>query len=260
MTQPQRQSVQTVRSVRLPPQAPRARLAPVVSLDAERQKRLVAEYTQLVERLVSQTYSKVHFRFSRDELRSAAWLGLFEAHRRFDGTRGIPFAAFAHHRVAGAILDEVRGRDHLARPSRRRQRSLDGVRERLTRRLQREPTDFEVARVAGEDFETFHVRSARQRAQSFLALDDLPTADRQSLTGEDAETPLDLLCRCASSEALATAMRRLPERQQRILALYYGEEKSYKEIGRILGVTESRICQIVRTIHAQLREGLDLCA
>jgi RNA polymerase sigma factor for flagellar operon FliA len=237
------------------PRAP----APVIDLDQARLRRRTMEFAPLIDRIVGKWMSRVGFAFTADDLRSAAWLGLIEAVRRYDSRRGIPFEAFAHHRITGAVLDEIRSHDKLTRPSRRRARALDTVREKLTRRLNREPTDVEVADAAGEAIDTFHKRSARQQAQAVVHLEDLGTDDWQRLVSDDSPSALDGLCEQEQSESLAAAMATLPERVRRILDLYYREEMSYREIGQLLGVTESRICQLVKSAHAQLRAQLDPC-
>ena len=233
-----------------------SKVGTVHSLDALRQRHLIAEYQPLVERIVRKTLARAGFCCTADELRSAGWLGLLEAVRRFDSRRGIPFEAFAQHRVTGAILDEIRTRDRLPRPSRRRARGLEAARQKLTRKLNREPLDSEIARAAGEDLETFHKRSARERAQAILRLDDLPTDGWEHLFADDGPSVLEALCDHERVSGLNTALRSLPERTQRILALYYGEELSYREIGAELGVCESRICQLIKGAQAQLRERL----
>jgi RNA polymerase sigma factor for flagellar operon FliA len=257
---PQPAPVRTLRSVPASALTPaEKRLAPVVNLDAVRQRRLVAEYAPLVDRLVRQAHAKVRFRFAAEELRSAAWVGLLDAHRRFDARRGIPFAAFAQHRIAGSILDEVRGGDTLGRPSRRRSNTIEGIRERLTRRLQREPSDTELARVAGEDLDTYHRRGARQLAQTFLHLEELKIDDSRLTSAVVEKNALDELCDRSDRADLAEAVSALPSRQRTVLSMYYLEEKSYREIGQTLGVTESRVCQIIKSAQRDLRGRLELC-
>jgi RNA polymerase sigma factor for flagellar operon FliA len=237
-----------------------ARPARIHNLTHARHRKILNEYTPLVERAVRQAMSRMGFRCAADELRSAAWTGLLDAISRFDAKRGIPFEAFASHRVNGAILDEVRVWDSLTRPTRRRARDVERIRLRLTRKLNRDPSEEELAQAVGEDLETFHKRSARERSQTVVHMEDLGREGAPAeLTCEEL-SPLDAVCDEEQRENLSAAVALLPERLQRIITLYYQEELSYREIGERLGVTESRVCQLLKGAHAQLREQLDPAA
>ena len=154
-----------------------------------------------------------------DDLIAAGTEGLIQASQRFDEGAGVPFACFAQRRVRGAILDVLRAEDHLSRTDRRRAR--ESVEERLP---------HPAARVA---------------------LDDGP-----EIAGDPRNCPLEAALRREDHGRLAAAIATLPERSQRILTLYYGEELTLRQIGQVFEVTESRVCQIVRAAHDALREQL----
>lgn len=236
-----------------------SRPATVHSLDKARHRKLLTEYGSLVERIARQMHSKMGFHCSVDEMRSAGWIGLMEAARRYDANRGIPFEAFARPRIHGAILDEVRMWDSLPRPARKRAREVENVRRRLTKSLQREPGTEEIARVVGEDLETFHKHAARERAQSIMSVEDLAGGVDVHADREGQLTPLDSFCDFEGVENLNAALAVLPERTRQIVEMYYQEELPYREIGQRLGVTESRVCQILKAALVQLREHLDPC-
>lgn len=219
----------------------------------------VREYLPLVETLSRQAAMKYGFRASLDELRSAAALGLLEAIHRYEDARGIPFGAFARHRISGAILDEVRGKDELSRPARRRAREVEKARKKLVRELKREPAEDELAKACGEKLDEFHRRATLDRAHEVESLDALAPAISESLA-LDEDDALDTLCRAEELHAMGAAVSKLPERVRVILAAYYEDDRSYRDIGEELGVSESRICQIVRGALKQLRAELQPAA
>jgi RNA polymerase sigma factor for flagellar operon FliA len=230
--------------------------ATILNLDGLRKKRLVSLYAPLVERLVHRALIKARYYCDAGELRSAAYLGLIDAAQRYDASRHVPFDAFAQHRINGAILDEMRSRDTLARPTRRRARALELTRTRLTRSLQREPTESELALASGEDLETFRTRAARERAQSVLSLDDVSPRGWEARISSSMPSTLDALCAHERRTELAAAVAQLPERLRGIIKSYYEDDRSYHEIGAVLGVSESRVCQLLKGAHRMLRDRL----
>ncbi len=225
-------------------------------IDLEAEAALVLEYRPLVERIVQQTLARVGHRCEADELRSAGDLGLVEAIRRFDPSRGIPFGGFARHRIVGAILDELRAKDPLGRPTRQRARGVERARQRLVRKLKRDPTEEELARASGEDLETFRRKTARERSQGTVLLEDLPAGSWEDLFPSREPDALENLCEAERRRRLAAAVTALPGRLQKMLAMYYDEELSLKDIGAAFGVCESRICQLLKGAQRELRTAL----
>lgn len=240
----------------IPAVTPRRRAAVCPVREVAEQHRLVLEHQPLVERLVHKALKRVGFCCEADELRSAASVGLMEAAIRWDESRGIPFVAFAQHRIAGSILDELRAKDYLPRPSRQRARALEQARQKLVRKLKREPTEAELAKASSEDLDTFRRRGARERAQSFLSLEALPASRWEEMISHEEPSALDTLCSRERQDELARALLGLPERLRTVLSLYYQEELSYREIGEMLGVCESRICQLIKGAQRTLREAM----
>lgn len=210
-----------------------------------------------LEKLVRGAQSKFGFCLDEGEVRSAAHLGFVEAVRRYDEARGIPFEAFARHRILGSIMDELRGRDRLSRPGRQRAKAVEKQRQKLVKRLAREPTSEELARASGEELETFHKRAARARAQAVELFDDVGPEGWVETVHSDEPDALELLCEAGEQARLVLALKNLPDRVRTMLSLYYQEELSYREIGEIYGVTESRVCQVIRGAQKQLRVLLD---
>jgi RNA polymerase sigma factor for flagellar operon FliA len=195
------------------------------------------------------------------DLTQAGVLGLLDAADKFDLTKGVRFQTYAELRVRGAILDSLRSLDWVPRSVRRLRRELQSAESRLQGRLGRKPTDEELAEVM--KVSPADLRAARDRVRR----SEIASGNSESFDGVVAFTidpsspdPQELLERREIEELLARAIERLPERERLVLALYYHEELTMKEVGRILGVNESRVSQIhgkaVETLRRRLRREL----
>jgi RNA polymerase sigma factor for flagellar operon FliA len=180
-----------------------------------------------------------------DDLIGAGVLGLIDAVDRFDPSRAIPFEAYARTRIQGSILDAMRAEDHLSRRERRASREADRAEDKARMKLGRELTVEEShgARCG--------VPRSLAHSQTFVQIDD---AEDAALANE--EIAFARIAAAQEHERVRELVACLPERERTILALYYEEELTYREIGQVMGVTESRICQILRGIHQTLRKGL----
>lgn len=181
-----------------------------------------------------------------DDLIGAGMLGLIDAADRFDQARGIPFECYARTRVEGAMIDALRAGDHLTRKDRREQREAGKSELKLRSRLHREPTSEELSRARGG------VQEAISHAGTFLSLEEW----NEPTVAEEA-SPFEAVATLQTHALLRDAIQQLPERDQQILSLYYEQELTYREIGKVLGVTESRICQILGALQKRLRVLLD---
>jgi RNA polymerase sigma factor for flagellar operon FliA len=185
-----------------------------------------------------------------DDLIGAGVLGLIDAVDRFDPSRAIPFEAYARTRIQGAILDAMRAEDHLTRRERRKNREADRAEDKLRMKLGRELS-------ADESHRARHgVPRALAHAQTFVPVED---ADDGALAQEE-ESAFARIAAAQEHARVRDLVKKLPQRDQTILSLYYEQELTYREIGRVMGVTESRICQILRGIHQNLRHGLEQAA
>lgn len=182
----------------------------------------------------------------RDELESAALLGLVEAVDRFEPARGIPFEAFAQRRIEWAVLDQLRAVDPLSRLQRRKVRAASTVEAGLHSRLGRAPSTEEV-------------ESARRRilgnagTPRIVALEEVSEAEASPSAGDDSST---VACRTLGRMRLNVELHKLAPRDRQILDLYFGEERTLREVGLTLGVTESRVCQRLSAILDTLRVNL----
>jgi len=214
---------------------------------------LYERYTPLVRRIAMKTVRSLPSSVSLDDLLSAGWIGLAEAlRRRSDTMDEEQFEAYASHRVQGAILDYLRSLDPLSRKLRGASRRISDVTAELTQRFGRAPEEEEIADGLGLSLQDYH-QLLGDIADAGLARLEL-TESVQSLS--EPASPETLASKREIVQQVSEAIDRLPERLRLILGLYYQEDCSLREIGEILGVTESRVCQLhseaVHRIRARL--------
>ncbi|HEV2074780.1 MAG TPA: RNA polymerase sigma factor WhiG [Thermoleophilaceae bacterium] len=228
-------------------------------------ERLVVAYSPLVKYVAGRMASGLPAHVEEADLISYGLVGLITAVERFEPERAIKFETFAAVRIKGAIIDELRSLDWVPRSVRAKAREIEKVNARLEHRLHRAPTDEEMAEALETSVEDFQETLTRIANSSMVALDELWTlsdasGDRVSLldTIEDTGAP-DPAREMATSETkdrLADAVARLPEREKLVVALYYYENLTLREIGEVMGVTESRVSQLHTKAVLRLRSGL----
>jgi RNA polymerase sigma factor for flagellar operon FliA len=223
--------------------------------DERARERLVVAYSPLVKFIAGRMASGLPSHVEEGDLISYGLLGLIGAIERFDLEREIKFETFAVARVKGAIIDELRSLDWVPRSVRARARDVEKANAKLEARFQRSPTDEEMAeelKITVEDFQNALLEIANS---SVLALDDLWTfADPEggggqisvldTITDPNAVDPESEAQSSELKDRLADAIESLPERERLVIALYYYENLTLREIGEVLGVTESRVSQL----------------
>ena len=233
--------------------------------DEKARERLVVAYSPLVKFIAGRMASGLPSHVEESDLISYGLLGLIGAIERFDTEREIKFETFAVARVKGAIIDELRSLDLVPRSVRARAREVERANQKLEAKLHRSPTEAEVAQELGIKLEDLHAIFSQVSFVNVVALDELLSAggekgDKLSLvdTLEDtkAEDPVQAFESEETKYLLAKAINTLPEREKIVVTLYYYEGLTLAEIGQVLGVTESRICQMHTKAVLQLRGKL----
>ena len=232
--------------------------------EAQELSRLIEQHLPLVKHIVFQV--AVHFprHVDRDDLARAGALGLVEAARRYDESRGVPFDRFAAQRIRGAILDAVRAADWAPRSVRMLARKLDSVEQRLASELGRVPssaemavalemTPAELARLRDRLFRS--VVLALEHAVSDATEDDLTLVD--VLSDRSVLEPLEELEGRELHAYLRDAVHLLPERHRLVIVGYFLEGRTSQDLARFLGVTESRVSQLRSEALIMLKDGIE---
>lgn len=218
--------------------------------------RLVARYTPLVRVIAHRVLIGLPTHVEHADLAQSGMFGLIEAIERFDPLRCPRFESFAAQRIRGAILDELRAQDWVPRTVRGRVRELERAQERLERQLQRAATDRELASEMGLPVREIQGLIRQVHVVSVEALDET-SGGVGDLFADDAPDPMAIIQARETMRQLNAAVAGLGERDRMVIQLYYLENRTLAEIGRMLGVTESRVCQLHARLVGRLRGRLD---
>jgi RNA polymerase sigma factor for flagellar operon FliA len=234
--------------------------------DQSLRERLILHYSPLVKYVAGRVGVGLPPNIEQADLVSYGIFGLIDAIEKFDLARAIKFETYAISRIKGAIIDELRAIDWIPRSVRYKAREVEKAYAALEARLHRTPTEPEVAQELGISLEDLHAIFSQVSFVNVVALDELlnvggERGDKLSLvdTLEDtkAEDPVMAFETEETKYLLAKAINTLPEREKIVVTLYYYEGLTLAEIGQVLGVTESRICQMHTKAVLQLRGKLN---
>jgi RNA polymerase sigma factor for flagellar operon FliA len=222
---------------------------------------LLKQYSPLVRRLAHQMIAKLPANVELDDLIQVGMIGLSDALSRFDASQGVQFETFATQRIRGAMLDELRGNDWMSRGDRRHQRSIESAVHKLEQRFGRAPSEGEIAREMGLTLVAYQELLGKVRGTQLIYLEDMSgdegSDDYLDRHVADADAnPSARLQDMRMREALVEAIKNLPEREQYVMSMYYEHDMNLKEIAAVLGVTESRVCQLHSQSIARLRTRL----
>jgi RNA polymerase sigma factor for flagellar operon FliA len=228
----------------------------------QQQEGSLRQYSPLVRRLAHQMIAKLPANVEVDDLIQVGMMGLADALTRFDAEQGVMFETFATQRIRGAMLDELRGNDWMSRGDRRQQRSIDAAVHRLEQELGRAPHESEIAAALELSLADYQAMLGRVRGTQLVYLEDLGSDDDgnrfldRHVPADDTTGPVGMLQDRRMREAVVAAIKRLPEREQHVMSMYYEQDMNLKEIAAVLGVTESRVCQLHSQSIGRLRNQL----
>jgi RNA polymerase sigma factor for flagellar operon FliA len=223
---------------------------------------LLKQYSPLVRRLAHQMIAKLPANVELDDLIQVGMIGLSDALSRFDAAQGVQFETFATQRIRGAMLDELRGNDWMSRGDRRHQRSIEAAVHKLEQRHGRAPSEGEIAREMGLSLTDYQELLGKVRGTQLIYLEDMSGDEGDDdyldrhVAAESVANPIERLQDQRMREALVEAIKNLPEREQYVMSMYYEHDMNLKEIAAVLGVTESRVCQLHSQSIARLRTRL----
>jgi RNA polymerase sigma factor for flagellar operon FliA len=219
--------------------------------------RLVVHYTPLLRAVAHRVGSALPSYVEVADLVQCGVFGLIDAVERFDPERCPRFESYAAQRIRGAILDELRAQDWVPRTVRGRVRELERVQERLEARLLRAATDNELADELGLPVHEIRALARQVQMISVEALDESSGGVSEILAGDPGEDPMVRMQAHETLRHLAVAVAQLEERDRAVVRLYYLENRTLAEIGKVLGVTESRVCQLHTRLVGRLRGRME---
>ncbi len=226
---------------------------------------LIVKHMPMARYLVARISPQLPPHLDQQDLMSAAMIGLIHAADRFDPNRGVLFKTFAEQHIRGTIIDELRSYDVLSRTMRDKYKRLSRQLVSLEHQLGRNPTSEEVAESLGIGLEEYYELLDDVHAYSFISLDDSWDDDEGNtlclgdvLCESEAKSPQQQVMTMQLAEELGKAIDALPEKDRLVVTLYYKEDLRLKEIGEAMGLTESRISQILSQAMVRLRSKLKL--
>ncbi|MBU1168197.1 MAG: FliA/WhiG family RNA polymerase sigma factor [Proteobacteria bacterium] len=219
---------------------------------SKEREQMIAKYAYLVKYLAGRVASRIPSSVVFDELISAGSLGLIDAVDKYDPKKNVGLKTYAQYRIKGAILDELRSMDWYSRSMRKKIQSIEKAVHSVEARERRPASDMEIAEEMDQPLENYFKMLSDIHGAALLSLDDFiknnDGSDQSSSTFTDGmrsdDNPSETLIQSELKDILANAIRKLTDKEQMVISLYYYDELTLKEIGNVMELTESRICQI----------------
>jgi RNA polymerase sigma factor for flagellar operon FliA len=226
------------------------------------QEEQVNKYAPLVKRIAYHMMARLPASVEVDDLIQVGLIGLMDAVSRFDGTQGAQFESYATQRIRGAMLDELREADWLPRHVRQKSRQIETAIHSLQQRLGKPPTEQEISKEMGIPIDQYQGMLNDVKGSQLLYYEDFSDDDSANFLDrylvDGSSDPLALLEDEGFRASLIEAIHTLPERERSMMGMYYEQDMNLKEIGVVLGVSESRVCQLHSQAVARLRAQLKI--
>lgn len=228
-----------------------------ISVESHREQQIQA-FLPFIKYQVLRLVGRIPHHVDVQDLTHAGILGLLDAVEKYDPSRGTQLKTYAEFRIRGAILDELRSMDWASRATRDKLKRLESAQTALERVLQRPPTEEEMAESLNMSMDEYHRMVMEARGGGVVSIEEILNGDLAGGSGElvaDSDPHRSCTLRQIRSKILE-ALAELSERERMVLHLYYYEELTMKEIGLVLQVTESRVCQIHSQALSKLKDRL----
>jgi RNA polymerase sigma factor for flagellar operon FliA len=215
------------------------------------------EYAPLVKRIAHQMMTKLPYSVQIDDIIQAGMMGLLDAASRYDEFHGAQFETYASQRIRGAMLDELREADWMPRSLRRDMRRIEVAVSRLQQKLGHSPSEAEIAHELSMPLEEYQHLLQETRGAQLIYYEDFHDEDRDDFFDrfefENDADPLRLLQNERFRSELVKAIESLPEREKMLMGMIYEQDMNLREVGEVLGVSESRVSQLHSQAVARLR-------
>lgn len=225
----------------------------------------VEKFAPLVKRIAYHLMTRLPASVQVDDLIQAGLIGLLDAADHYDGSQGAQFETYAVQRIRGAMLDELRQADWLPRTVRKNLRQIEAAISKLEQQYGRAPSESELAKEMNVPLADYQQMLLDARGHQLIYYEDLQDSEGSDFFerhhATDENNPLQILEDQGFRHVLVEAIKGLPERERQMMAMYYEQELNLREIGEVLGVSESRVCQLhsqaVARLRAKLREWIE---